>query len=55
MAHETILIVEPSSLLRERMRDVLKREGYAILEAGEGKQASEPLGPYASVKASTAI
>ncbi|GIP32148.1 response regulator transcription factor [Paenibacillus sp. J2TS4] len=36
---KTILIVEDEPILREIMKDYLLDEGYAVLEAGDGKQA----------------
>jgi CheY-like chemotaxis protein len=38
---ETILIVEDEPMLRELAREILKDSGYAILEAGSGREAIE--------------
>jgi CheY-like chemotaxis protein len=39
--NETILLVEDSAPLRQLTREILSREGYAILEAADGLQALE--------------
>ena len=39
VGNETILLVEDSAPLRQLTREILSREGYAILEAADGLQA----------------
>lgn len=43
MAAKKILIVDDEMLIRKLVKDFLKKEGYAILEAGDGKQALETI------------
>jgi two-component system response regulator ResD len=39
MENKTILIADDEPLIRKLVKDFLKREGYNILEAGDGKEA----------------
>lgn len=43
LAAKKILIVDDEMLIRKLVKDFLKKEGYAILEAGDGKQALETI------------
>lgn len=45
--NETILLVEDSAPLRELTKELLSREGYAILEAADGVEALEVSGNHA--------
>ncbi|HYB71615.1 MAG TPA: GAF domain-containing protein [Candidatus Bathyarchaeia archaeon] len=42
--HETILLVEDEEEVRALAREVLERQGYTVLEAGDGMQALEIAG-----------
>ncbi len=39
MPQQTILVVEPDPATQEAVADALRREGYAVLTAGDGEQA----------------
>jgi two-component system, cell cycle sensor histidine kinase and response regulator CckA len=44
--NETILLVDDSASLRQLTRELLSREGYTVLEAGDGMQALELFHQY---------
>ena len=39
-----ILVVDDESRMRKLVRDFLEREGYVVLEAGNGEEAMEKIG-----------
>ncbi|OWK34618.1 hybrid sensor histidine kinase/response regulator [Fimbriiglobus ruber] len=45
--HETILLVEDEAAVRKMTSDVLRRNGYAVLEAADGLEAVAVAGEYA--------
>jgi CheY-like chemotaxis protein len=40
---KTVLIVDDVRTTRDRLRDLLAREGYAVIDVADGKQASDVL------------
>jgi PAS domain S-box-containing protein len=46
---ETLLVVEDEDLLRNLVRDVLRQEGYTVLEARDGMEALRVSGEYPGV------
>ena len=43
LMRQTVLLVEDEEPLRHVLRDLLEREGYAVVEAGDGVQALDEL------------
>ena len=41
MENIKVLVVDDESRMRKLVKDFLTREGYAVLEAGDGMEASE--------------